>query len=226
MNTNVAGELDAVNLGGVEVAGTALVTEQTSSVVHSVAPSGRPFANVKELMARPSLVAQGQLPMSIGIFHFFDITLDTLRTHLRWVDDVYGLRATLRFHISVVATPVHAGLFGVAFNPRSNITAATVERTHVVQLMQLPGVVMNIAKDHSAEITIPWHLPIEYMRTSGAAPTKLGLARTDGVFGTLVLYTLSELIKGPNSSLPTYRIMLSLENVELFGTTIQTTSTV
>lgn len=173
--------------------------------------------DLKEYFRRPRLVNTGSLATTNVNLVLRDLNrvviFDTLFPGggVR-LDGVEGVRFDMVFTVTVAANPFHGGTIalsyqydGLSTDPdqwcRARLSAACTN---------LPHVRLNVAEETMAQLTIPWLASVDYQPLTGTY---------DRVLGTLALNQIVPTPSLVSSPLPTYKLFIHLENLELIGAT-------
>lgn len=171
-------------------------------------------SEITRILSRPCTFASGVLPTTGNtIISRATITTNSLATRWSQLFEYYGIRATVVFRLMVVATPTDAGLYGLCWDPTIGTGVSTIVRCHMASLMQLPGKVFNISQTRDVELRMPWVQPYEFANLA---------ATVDGLqgglsWGAYSFYSITPRVSGVDSTNPTYRILMWLEDVNLYG---------
>lgn len=203
-----------------EVGGTEGVVMETSPVevisppfpVYLSTPTD--VSDITKILSRPFTIDMGILPVT-GNTLISRVPIGTSSLLARWsqLAEYYGIRCTVVIRLLIVATPTDAGLFGVCWDPTSGTGVATIVRKHMASLMQLPGTVFNLAQQREIELRMPWVQPYEFARLNAdPVPAVGGLS-----WGSYTFYSITPRVAGVDSTDPSFRVMMWLEDVNLFG---------
>jgi hypothetical protein len=171
-------------------------------------------SDITRILSRPCTLASGVIPVT-GNTSVFSTTITASTILAKWsqLSEYYGIRATVVMRLMITATPTDAGLLGFNFDPTIGTNVGGVVRTHMTSAAQLPGRVFNMAIDRDVELRLPWVQPYEFCQLA-ANPT---LAVGGLSWGGINFYTLTPRVSGVDSGDPSYRILMWLEDVSLFG---------
>nr|ULF99693.1 MAG: structural protein [Picornavirales sp.] len=183
--------------------------------------------NLTDYLARPRLVQNVTVPTARGAAFTANITqaqLDTwfpsLKTRLA---GVHGIRFDLKFTLVSAATPFQQGIVAQCFQyGYLNADVTVVSRgANPVTATNLPHVRHNISETTMTEFTVPYMSAYEFWPLYG----QLNLMPAQ--FDSLGTYTLTciapyRILAGSNN--PTLKLMVSMHNLELIGSTPLTTA--
>lgn len=171
--------------------------------------------DLKEYFARPRVIAQGAIPTVVGPFVTQSVTESTLSTSfpffLNRLSGVYGLRFTLRYTVQVAATPFQQGLLAASFQYGlpSGTDLDVLNRSITASMVtKLPHVRLDLAEATMAQLDIPFVHKQDFFNLIGEANNALGLFSLSMIMPYRTLTT---------AAAPTYRVYISLHDLDLIG---------
>nr|QDH86675.1 MAG: hypothetical protein H4Bulk479_000002 [Picornavirales sp.] len=134
----------------------------------------------------------------------------------------FGIRMDMRFRIVVNANRFQQGRYVIGWVPlagmattTSNFKAAFINNMHMATLVQrttVPHVEFDLATETSAELLIP------FVSTQNFWPLNSAISGNDvSTLGYLSIYPYSPLVSPAGSTVASYTLYVSFENVKLFG---------
>lgn len=212
----------AINNGPETTGVTEFVQEACSQIDvlgahHVPAPlSGQSqFQDLKAYFSRPRLVTNGNVT-SVGRIAAINVTPGILLATLfpdgvKRLTGVYGIRFTLVFTLQVAATPFHQGLLALnwQYEVSSNTNEAYVRSINSETSTNLPHVRLDLSVDTMVQLKVPflWHyefLPVQ--DTTAGVP-----------YGLAALNVILPVPAVAGLALPTYKIFVHMDDMELLG---------
>lgn len=199
------------------------VKERTSFVM----PTAE-YQNLREYFERPRLVFSGSIAttrtsmVAVGVTPLV-LWYNWFPNALIRMAGVYGVRFTMRFTVTVAATPFQQAVCAQSFQygVHDTTTGPTVTFQRFgnsAMVTNLPHVIHDLAETTMTQFDVPFLYAKDFLPLYGATNTDtLGTY----AFNTLMPYRT---IAGVNS--PTYKIMVSLHDLDLIGSFPQTVSAV
>jgi len=179
--------------------------------------------DVRAYFARPTPVLTGTVPTgSRTTFAGGSVTWPTLLSY--WTTGqarllgAFGIRATIVYTLQVSATPFHQGLIALAFQYGYN-TNNYNRFADSCTVTNLPHVVLDLSSDTMVQLKLPYLYTAEYCDIRGTN-------NVETAYGQVGISTLANVPSVSGMGLPTYQLYLHLEDIQLFGVTPQSTSTV
>lgn len=176
--------------------------------------------SIKDFLSRPIPISRGTLSASPGIVvgipvgnSFLSLLGDNVIPRLR---GIAGIRATIKFHVVVAATPFHQGVLNLSFQyGTGTLTGSStnnVRGSNYPLTVNLPHVLLDLAESTMATLEVPYISSFEYLPLSVS-----GVASLDWPMGIFCLNKLTtvRLIAGQNA--PGYTVYVSLHDIELIG---------
>jgi hypothetical protein len=184
--------------------------EPTTSFVSAV-PG---YQDLKEYFQRPRLIAGGDIPTTRTRFYFAGP--DTSTIFGSWFPDgfrrlagVHGVRFNLKFVLTVAATPFQQSLVAMSFQydafPDDLETFPRSESSALVT--QLPHVRLDLAEHSMVELDVPFVFRQDYFE----------LNRNDSTLGCIALNTLLPYRSLASAADPTWKLYVSMHDLELIG---------
>lgn len=172
-------------------------------------------------LARPRLAQSGTVPTTRGILSQANVTvanLDAWFNILNRLTGVHGIRFTIKFTVTTANTPFQQALLCSNFQYGSGTGAAyTYPRAfNSAFVTNLPHVLHDITEVSMSEFSVPFLYAYDYMQirqllTSGS------LSATAGSLGIFSLNTLLPYRTIAGVAAPTFKVYVSLHDVELIG---------
>lgn len=174
--------------------------------------------DLKDYFRRPRSIFSGNV--TNGSFSTNQITIN--RTNIGvWfpqlngrLSGVFGWRFKLRFRIQIIATPFHQGLLCMSFQHDNNNT--NFDRTaHSSTMTNIPHVRLDISSLTAAELEVPFIYRDEFMSLEDL---------TD--YGDLSIATILPVVAVAGQSPVQYNIYMTIEDIELYGATQWSTTSI
>jgi len=186
--------------------------------------------SLKEYFGRPRLINVGTLPSAGAQANVLEvaINLTNLTTWFpQWANrlaGVYGIKFTTRFRFQVAATPFHQGVVAVSAqygdasegfsqNAKFKRTLAPYASTNI------PHVRLDVSELTMVELVVPFYYVNEFLPVSGDFAASADIA-------LIGVNTIVPLIGLAGLSAPTYKLYVSLEDIELYGADNAVNSTI
>lgn len=198
--------------------------DRRTSFVH---PTSK-YQNLREYFERPRLVASGFITTVRQAMYTQDLTPGVLFT--TWFPNalvrlagVYGVRFTIRFTVTTAATPFQQGLMAQSFQYGQDSTAVggSVNYRRFAEsamVTNLPHVRHSLTDNTMTQFDVPFLYARDFLPLYGGAATD-----------SLGIYSWNALMPYravAGSAAPTYKIMVSLHDLELIGSYPQTATSV
>lgn len=193
------------------------ITEKTSFIEPTPA-----YQDLLEYLARPRLILSGSVPTTRGLVLSRYINWTNLQVWFPGIQTrlagVQGIRFKTKFTLTVASTPFQQGLLASSFQygvengdltvyPRCNNSAFVTN---------LPHVLHDLAETTMSILDVPFLYTFEFMQIFGGAGSVVSTGGDMGVYALNVIMPY-RVIAGVNA--PTYKLMVSLHDVELVGST-------
>lgn len=178
--------------------------------------------DLRDYFGRPRIIGTGSIS-NLGRFTsgnvFSDLSAYFPNANVR-LAGAYGLRFTLQLTIQVSATPFHQGLLALAWQYGSVVDSSTeYDRTsEPFSITQLPHVRMNLQKETSMTLSVPFLSSLDYLPIRGDFS---GL-----VYGHFAGSSILATPTLPSTGAPTYKVYMSLHDIELLGATSWTDNSI
>jgi hypothetical protein len=184
---------------------------------------------LKDFLKKPIVFASGSFNITdtYSFLSSFSMPLSAFNSSSGglWLNKLFGyfgMRFDMRFRIVVNANKFQQGRYILGWVPlggttrtTSNIKATLFNNMHMATLTQrttVPHVEIDLATQTSAELLIP------FASTQNYWPISSAISNVDNSsLGFINLYPYSPLVAPTGSTVASYTIYLSLENVQLFG---------
>lgn len=187
------------------------------------------FQDLKEYFRRPRSVSAG--PFILGTFNgtSWPINKNTLFSTIfpngfDRLEGVLGVRFDAVFTLQVAATPFHQGVVSMNWQYMDASTINNYMRwSNAATATNIPHVRLDLAESTMAVLKVPYLYMTEYL------PINENYSSVSDIweYGTLGLTVILPVRAGATAPTPSYRIMMHLENLEIFGAApYQTTSLV
>jgi len=221
---------DMVPDNGTDTMGSDMLSVGEACVQFKVRPMEIPYAKVSPTvpdaeiatwLGRPVIKLSGTVPSAVGFFSFYDLTWGNLSTNPIWerkLRNYLGFRATVVATLKVSATPFHAGILRLWYDP--NIPASFATDSFIYQRLERPctfvkpGMNMNFQDTTELVMRIPWSSPVPYMDVTNTA------SNPQCNLGRIGLTLLTDATPASGTVSPTYTMYLHLEDIELVGRTV------
>lgn len=170
--------------------------------------------DIRSYFERPRLVSSFSVTAAAGLSARYDLNTNTLfgttfPDGLLKIKGAYGVRFTLVITLQSAHTPFQQGLYALAFQPGITSTATyTMDRTVVPWTsVNLPHVRLDLATDTMVTLRVPYVNTYDFID-----PTIANIP-----YGTITVNSLLFTRTITGSALPTMKLFVSLEDVELIG---------
>lgn len=181
------------------------------------------FQDLKEYFQRPRLVATGSIPTTRTRFVSYDLTRNTIFS--TWFPSgftrllgAYGVRFNVKVHVTVAASPFQQALLASAF--QYACLGGDIEiydrASNSATVTQLPHVLLDLAETTMVTLDIPFIYSYDFLPLVGV---------DTGAIGTYSLNTVLP-YRAISSAAPTYKVFVSLHDLELIGSVPQVLTTV
>lgn len=225
-SVTVCDPIDSLAIGGQdETTGvTSFVQEACEKVdvlgsnyrASGLGPNQPELQDLKEYFRRPRVVLSGTFATGTRTKVFtFDINRSTLFNTffpggLTRLLGVTGTRFKLVFTLQVAATPFHQGVMALnwQYATANNATDYYIRANNSGSATNLPHVRLDIAQDTMCQLEIPFIATQEWFDMTGTTPQTYGLVALNTILPVAVV---------PSTLPPTYKLLVHLENMELFG---------
>lgn len=191
----------------------------TNPVNHYSIKGEEDVQDIKDYLARPRMIASGDISAGAGVLTYLNIPtsagLRNLVNPVQWdrLKGAVGIRATLKFTLTVTATPFHQGILNLNWQYGTDVDAfpAQCRTTHLPLAYNLPHVLLDMAHSTMVSLEVPYVSWLEYF------PIELRNEPTQfyGVVG-IMKQTNPRVAVGQNP--PEFALYLSLHDVEVVGT--------
>lgn len=174
--------------------------------------------SVKDFFARPRLISTGTITTGTGV-----LATNSIRNYADFValfgpvagdrlSGVAGFRCTLKFTLTVSATPFHQGILNFAWQyaTNNNVNDNDGRGRFVPLSINLPHVMCDLAENTMVSLDIPYVSGYEYfaLNNDNSATTN---------YGTWWLNKLTDVRVVAGQTSPNYNLYLSLHDIELIG---------
>jgi hypothetical protein len=182
-------------------------------------------------LARPRLIVSGALSTSRGPQNILDLSRTNLLT--LWFPDlitrlagVHGIRFTTRFTLMVASTPFQASVLCQSFQygTASYVAGQYTRANNSAYVTNLPHVKHDISETTMSVLEVPFLYPQDFMPLY--APVGSETATSAGCIGVYGLNVLMPYRALAGANAPTYKLLISLHDVELIGSMPLASSTV
>lgn len=178
------------------------------------------YQDFKEYFERPRLISAGSIPVDRSPIFESDITLAALTS---WypsfgtrMTGVHGLRFKLKFILTTASTPFQQAIMCLSFQYGSYLsgTESTISTYYrgdnAAMATNLPHVRHNISETTMTQLDVPYFAADDFFPISAGARSGNTLGYV--VLGNVLPYRV---IAGVNA--PTYRLYVSMHDLELIG---------
>lgn len=177
-------------------------------------PSVEGYQDLKEYFSRPRMIASGTVPTTRsrlwGASVGFASLVSWFPNFLLRTEGAYGVRFSLKVMVTVAANPFQQALLALSYQHgvEENDTEIYARSSDSATVTNLPHVLLNLAETTMVELEIPYLSVHDFVNLRTAVQPTLGFA----ALNTLLPYrTLT------NSTPPTYKVYVSLHDLELIG---------
>lgn len=232
MDINECTEIDGISINPIgEVEGVASFSNEASTCVTLPYEQGttgftKPvdsYQDLKEYFQRPRLIVNGTVPTTRTRFASLSLSRSTIfstffPSGFTRLLGAYGVRFNTKFHLTVAATPfqqaVIAASFQYAVAPGDQEIYERSLNSAIVT--QLPHVLLDIAESTMVTLDVPFIFPFDFMPLVGTDTANIGLF----ALNTVLPY------RATTSASPTWKLFVSLHDLELIGSVPQVLTTV
>lgn len=232
MNIEECSEIDGLSITPVgEVEGVASFSNEAATCVTLPYEQGTTgftksvdsYQDLKEYFQRPRLVANGPVPTTRTRFASFDTSRTTIFS--TWFPSgftrllgAYGARFNIKFHLTVAATPFQQGLLSASFQYAvASGDSEIYERSlNSAIVTQLPHVLLDLAESTMVTLDVPFIFGFDFLPLVGNDTGSIGLF----ALNTIMPYRTT------TSAAPTWKLFVSLHDLELIGSVPQVLTTV
>lgn len=179
------------------------------------------YQDLLEYLARPRLISSGSLPLLRTSFLGLDISRGNLTVLwfpnlLKRIEGVYGIRFTTRFTLMTASTPFQAALItqSVQYGTTQSNPSQYPRLLNSAYVTNLPHVKHDISETTMSVLDVPFLYPQDFMPLypqDGADTASLACV---GIYALNALMPYRA-VAGANA--PTYKLLVSLHDVELIG---------
>lgn len=173
--------------------------------------------DIRAYFARPRMIASGVVSAGAGTIVLSALSPLGLFTNYfssasGRLTGVHGVRATIKFHLQVAATPFHQGILALSFQyGMDDISYQNERRGLYYQLAtHLPHVKLDMAESTSVELEIPYVSHLDFWEMGNAN-------FSSSPYGTFAINKLTNPRVVAGQTAATYRLYISLHDVELIG---------
>ncbi|MCW4012422.1 MAG: hypothetical protein NWF07_05435, partial [Candidatus Bathyarchaeota archaeon] len=220
---HVCSEIDSLGVNGHEETGvTSFVQEACAAVSapdgsYAVMEKNAELQNLNSYFSRPVSLNRSTISTNRSVMYTKEVTaLSSLFP--RFTDRVlgaYGMRYTMVFTLQVAATPFHQGVLAMAFQ-YGEISLNNVINS-VTRFTNLPHVRLDLSSETMVQLRVPFLYTHEFMPIADA---------TGGPYGTIGVSNLTRMPSVEGMGPPTYHLFVHLEDLEFFGASPMTLTTV
>lgn len=219
--------VSGLTVEGSEVLGLANFADEAVSSTIAYKGADRPagvlpataYQDVKEFFARPRLISKlTAATTKVGLY-----TSDVINPLSFWpavaqnrLNGILGFRATIKFTLTLAATPFQQGLVTVCFQYGSSSTSVSNPRTQFPVLnTNLPHVRLNFNEHTMATLELPYVSPFDFIELSN--PTATGGDNFHYPYGTVTVAQQLPYAILTSSTAPIMSLYVSLHDMELYG---------
>lgn len=197
------------------------------SAISSIFPKDNKVQELTEYFRRPVAITAGTLSTAVRLpIYNLDFTggsiINSFSGGLTRLTGVYGVRFTAVFTLQVAATPFHQGILAMNWQYAISQTTGSGYEFKRFSSSQtctnIPHVRCDLSTDTMVQLRVPFMYPYEYFPLVGSSNAP--------PYGIFAINTLTPIPTVSGISAPGYQVYLHLEDLEFFGATPQTTTTV
>lgn len=185
------------------------------------------FQDLKEYFRRPRAVSA--FPFTLGTLNGTLTTIDKTAlfstifpNSLDRLEGVLGIRFEMVFTIQAAATPFHQGVVSLNWQYVDSSSAVNYLRaSNSCTSTNIPHVRLDLSESTMATLRVPFFYPTEYLPIN-----EVNSNTTPWSYGTLGMTVIVPVRAGATAPTPAYRIMMHLENLELYGAAPYSTAVV
>lgn len=220
---HVCSEIDSLGVNGHEETGvTSFVQEACAAVSapdgsYAVMEKNAELQNLNSYFSRPVSLNRSTIPTNRSVLFTKEVTALS-SVFPRFADRVlgaYGMRYTMVFTLQVAATPFHQGILAMSFQ-YGEISLNPVINS-VIRTTNLPHVRLDLSSETMVQLRVPFLYTHEFMPIADA---------TGGPYGTVGVTSLTRIPSVEGMGPPTYHLFVHLEDLEFFGASPMTLTTV
>jgi hypothetical protein len=200
-----------------------------SSSIFNLNDSQQRAQDLMDFLSKPIVIQQGNFSISDTYAFFSSLSMPygafNAAQGVVWNQKLagfFGIRMDMRFKLVINANPFQQGRYALGWTPlagmsrtTSQLKAFNVNNMHNASLVQrttVPHVEIDISSGTSAELLVP------FVSTTSFYPLNAILAGNDeNTLGFINLYPYSPLVSPAGSTVASYTLYVSFENISLFG---------
>lgn len=194
---------------------------------HYTVLDGSEIQSIKEYLARPRLITTGNISAGAGFLTNLNFpTSAVLRsyltaTHFDRLKGAVGIRATMKFTLTVAATPFHQGILTLNWQYATDGDGFPLHTRSffLPYATNLPHVRLDLAENTMVSLDVPYVSHLEYFPIDLNSDVNIYY----GVLG-IMKQTNFRVIAGQNP--PEFSLYISLHDVEVVGAVPYTTSSI
>ncbi len=230
--------------GGLQVTGDhvlGLTTFPVEEVYSTEIDAGRPayaavdvnaeYQDVKKFFERPRLIGAGSLSTVRGVLGYLQVSEPISEywpaAAVNRLNGVFGYRCTIKFTVTVAATPFQQSLLALSFQygAHNGSTNNLARHNFPALVTNLPHARINLADQTMCEVSIPYISPYEFFELGNVPAAGGDNASRVYSYGVASLNQVLPYYTLPSGA-PSYKIYISLHDMELFGAIPVATNTV
>lgn len=192
-------------------------------VVRTLYPKDATAQNLTEYFRRPVALSSGTLATSVrSRLEVDDFTNNSLFGAFPNGKDrlsgVFGVRCTIVFTLQVATSPFHQGLLALSwqYDCGNTDTDKYIRSSNSQTATNLPHVKLDLSTDTMVQLRVPFLNEYEY------APVNSGATFNWGVLALNAILPIPSVV---GIAAPAYQILIHLEDMEFFGATPNSTTT-
>lgn len=168
--------------------------------------------NLTRYFSRPRLIAQGDLATGTRARQWFrnfspqSIIREYTQVGVDRLNGVFGLRFKLVFTLQVASTPFHQGILALSWQYTNPSESGYTRCAESFTCTNLPHVRMDLSNTTMVQLEVPYIYYTDFVRKV-----------SNDVYGMLGLNTILPIAAVPGLTVPTFKLLMHLEQLELVG---------
>ncbi len=213
-------EIESLAVQGESVTGvTTMEAEACNDVVviggykrgTAVAITQADFQDLTRYFSRPRVVIEGTLSTSRANQTYLAVQFNDMLTYkfpdgLFRLMGVFGLRCSIVFTLQIAATPFHQGVLAMSFQYEPDANKTYIRGAQPHSITNLPHVRLDLSESTMCQLKVPFMNSSEFMIKESTAD-----------YGIMHITSILPVAYAATGVPPTYRVLMHLEDIELYG---------